>query len=165
MKKTVLLVFGIFSLAALNGQKSQTIDSAWFQVLYSLEYRKDLVRPELIGQDEMLVLVGDSITSFYSYLNFVYDSTRSANPDRHRSSVTLSGNMSMATPAKTDLRATLNDVSYFFDKRTDVLSCRCRMLPRLDKYGYSEQYTKPEWKISGDTESVLGRLCQKATSE
>ena len=62
MKRIILLAFGIFSLVAMNGQKSQTIDSAYFQVFYRLDYVTDLLRPEKVEKDEMILLVGNSIT-------------------------------------------------------------------------------------------------------
>lgn len=162
MKRIILLAFGIFSLVAMNGQKSQTIDSAYFQVFYRLDYVTDLLRPEKVEKDEMILLVGNSITSYYSYRNFIADSSLKANPIKYFSLVSKGGKMALEIDLS-NLSFGLNNVLYFFDKRTNEFSCRSRTGSKI--YGYREQYRKPEWKISSDTVSVLGHLCQKATSE
>jgi GLPGLI family protein len=164
MKKIILLVFGIFSLASLNGQR-QTVDSAYFQAFYSLEYVQDLLKPEQIEKDEMIVLVGDSIASFYSYLNFKSDSLRKANPGDYKGSVVLNEGIQYAVPAKKKLPFSWNWGVFFLNKQTNEFSFQSLILSLLSKYGYSEQYVKPEWKIHRETDSILGHICQKATSE
>jgi GLPGLI family protein len=164
MKKIILLVFGILSLVSLNGQK-QTVDSAYFQAFYSLEYVQDLLKPQQIEKDEMIVLVGDSIASFYSYLNFKSDSLRKANPEDYKGSVVRDGDMQYAVPAKKKLPFSWNFGVFSLNRQTNEFSYRSIILPLLSKYGYSEQYVKPEWEIHRETDSILGHICQKATSE
>ena len=162
MKKLILSVFGIFSLVAVNGQKAQTVDSAYFQAFYKFKYVKDLLRPERSLNDETILTVGESTAAFFSYTNFIADSLQQTNPDEYTPSVTNNGGVISAVPAKTSLRRSANDLAYFFDKKANKYSCLSKV--KENKYGYTVQYRKPEWKISGDTARVLGRLCQKASS-
>jgi GLPGLI family protein len=156
MNKLISLVIGIVAFTAVNGQTS---DSAYFQAFYKLNYVKDLLTPEKVREDEMLLSIGYSSVSFYSYKNFLVDSLRKANPDEYMPSFVNNTMLS----SKTTLHSSLNHVQYFFDKQRNELSCLYNSILGK-KYRYSEKYNKPEWKISGDTTSILGYLCQKAMS-
>ena len=116
MKKVILLCIGIAAAAALN---AQTKDSVYFQAFYKLDYVKDLLKPQNIRTDEMLLSVGNSTVSFYSYKNFVNDSLREANPNEYQGTVVRDGSMTRMLPARTTLHNSANNISYCFKKSSN----------------------------------------------
>ncbi len=78
MKHILLTILLILSLNFAS--QSQAKDSANIMVTYSLSYMKDLEKPDDVRKDVMQLLIGNSYTNFYSYVNFRSDSLRKANP-------------------------------------------------------------------------------------
>src|SRR5579885_1643401 len=84
MRVLFFLVF-IFYLSCTG--KAQTIDSASIIIRYKLTYLSDSSRTKKASTDIMQLCIGDTISTFYSYLGFRSDSA--INNDMSEGKITL----------------------------------------------------------------------------
>ncbi|MDR1552254.1 MAG: GLPGLI family protein [Prevotellaceae bacterium] len=159
MKK--ITVITIFILTAMYGKAQTVLGTAYMKCYY--EYKSirdtanftwDTCNPKYLGSvDHMRLLIGKNVSKFYSYDTFLSDSISNAY---------LSGKMSQNEYYK--LR-TVYRRGETFKIYTNYPKGRLTFTDLLvmTYFLYEEGIPKQEWKISGDTSTISGYKCQKAT--
>lgn len=164
MKKLIIIV-GIFCY--INGN-SQIIDSSWYTVKYRLVYSPDVNDLERKGDDIMLLSMRPYQSIYYSYLaqlgNRNLEKQSSAANSDNASHVVSVGSKDAGGVAK-----------LFFDKEWEVLNSKfdSRKVNVSEKFSFSDDMVFsyddsliiPIWNIKSDTLTLLGQLCQKATTD
>jgi len=168
MKKLhLILVFSLFvlharaqaiSIVRSSGSSAQdtktVLDNLHYRVTYNLTFRpsKDTSATQ---QEKMRLLVGDSISLFYSQNAFLRDSIMATfqgdNPDMTRMMA------AMQTAPKSMF-------SYEIIKRTQAKQVVFRESVFMDKLSYTEPLPAVTWNITNETATKVGYMCQKATT-
>lgn len=155
MKKlfNALFFLSLFFAETLFAQKA--IDHIRYEVVYSTG---SLIIPHrgIIKEDDCILLIGDSVTSYSSLREGVYlqkqDSLRKKGYDVSQIRSQLSGLK----------RGLDNSILYKNLPQRGQIT----FLGRIVKYFYYvEKYELPKWKIENETKTVLGFRCQKATAD
>lgn len=157
------LKFLLFAVLFASGLKAQTIDSAYFQCMYKLSYAKDSLNIDKKQTDEMVLLVGDKYTFFYSYINYIADSLQKANPAEYSPQVANTGGGIRVVGAKTKLKRTDNVEAYVIERSSGALLCMGKAGVK-DYYDYTEKLALPKWEMLPEKQVILGYNCQKATA-
>jgi GLPGLI family protein len=127
----------------------QVLDSAYLKCSYLLSFVKDAAKPEEASSEDMLLLVGNKVSHFYSYRNFLADSLRAA---------------ATAEQLMADLgRYRGGEFSYNIYKNYPEGKITTTDAIANTIYKYEEQ-VQMSWEIEPDTITVLGYSCQKATA-
>lgn len=127
----------------------QVIDSAYLKCSYLLSFVKDAAKPGEVSSEDMLLLVGNKVSHFYSYRNFLADSLRAA---------------ATADQVMADLnRYRGGEFSYNIYKNYPEGKITTTDAIANTIYKYEEQ-VQMSWEIEPDTITVLGYSCQKATA-
>lgn len=157
---------------------SQVLDYANLECLYHYEMVGDRLQPKKKTTDEVILLIGSKCSSYYSYMNYVADSLRKANPEEYAPRFTdasgilvnrenladfsTKGGLNVNPPRTTLPVNMFNGERYIINKASGELLC---MVINDGKYiCYTETLDKPVWEMSNDTCTVAGYRCQKATT-
>jgi GLPGLI family protein len=129
-----------------------TLDSAVYRITYSLKYIPDSLNPQETVNDRKILLVGDSITHFYSYYIRLADSALTADSDHGKNSAPIKMPKGVA------------------GEGYDIYSDRHRKehiviepITNAATYQYTEPIDALQWNITSDTCTILSYSCQKAT--
>lgn len=127
----------------------QVIDSAYLKCSYLLSFVKDAAKPEVVGTEDMLLLVGGKASHFYSYRNFLADSLRAS---------------ATASQVMADLnRYRGGEFPYNIYKNYPAGKITTTDAIANTVYRY-EETIEIAWEIDPDTLTILGYSCQKATA-
>ncbi|MDR0438005.1 MAG: GLPGLI family protein [Bacteroidales bacterium] len=183
MKKT--FTFGLLIASYLC--YSQTIDHAQLEVRYHYEMVGNRAQPERKTTDEVILLIGNRYTAYYSFMNFTTDSLQKANPNEYQSQLTGGGGATMrpgetlkefadrsggtltVNQPRTRLPSNPFNTGHYFINRSSgevtYLSDGIRSAGgNRGHYSYTEQLEKPEWTIETETAEIAGYSSQKATT-
>ncbi|MDL2239137.1 GLPGLI family protein [Bacteroidales bacterium OttesenSCG-928-K22] len=138
----------------IGGKALQVIDSAKFRITYSLEYVSDSLDSQNVFQDRKVLLIGDSISHFYSYYAWQADSSVTSDYDRGASYINY-----LKYPPNVFYE------SYEIYNNYPIKGQRTVSEWVTDKYfcQYKELINEPLWTITTDTLSIALYLCIKAT--
>ncbi|MDR1056711.1 MAG: GLPGLI family protein [Prevotellaceae bacterium] len=160
IRKIFIITFCLSFIYSISA--AQTTDSASLICLYNAKYINDMQNPQKIKNEEMILLVGEKYSSFYSYTNFVVDSLQNANPIEYMpQAVVIDGGRRHRPPQKRLPQTEYFD-RFYIERSSGNLHCLTQILGR--NYQYNEHLTTPEWNIMDVTLDILGYRCQKATA-
>lgn len=184
MKKNITLLIALLLITSYLCY-SQVIDYTQLECVYSYTMVGDRLQPERKTTDEVILLVGNTYACYYSYMNYIADSLRKANPAEYGPQITvnnktvvMTGNMTLADIAsqgdalaigmpRTTLPYNLfNKEYYLINKASGELECREAVMIALKSHYcyYMEIPEKPVWKLSRETAMIAGYRCQKAST-
>ena len=157
IKKMILalLLFSLdFSLFSQEGDRYSVIDEAKLIVNYSLTWRNDSTTPKLGKQEDMILLIGNEISSFQSLGYYRYREFQMMYPDAD------------AIAYERMVRETASNISYRIYKnypqnRITVME----RVPFTDTFEYVEDLPDFDWEIMDDTTRIEGYLAQKAVCQ
>jgi len=168
---------------------SQVVDHAQLEVLYHFEAVFNRSEPERRTTDETILLIGDRYTAYFSFMNFIRDSLRRANPAEYGAQIMTSdgriltrrpgetaeeltargGAGTTIVPARTRLPLNPFGTGHsFINRRTNEVVVSQRIVnmqtTRLDDLRYTETLENPAWTIRTETQNIIGYHTQKATA-
>jgi GLPGLI family protein len=156
-----VLFFFIFVFYLSSSGKAQTIDSASIIIKYQLTFLSNSLNPKNKSTDIMQLCIGDKISTFYSYMDFRFDSL-------------LKNDMANGTVIMKDyrespeLRSTypapypLNRYQLYINYPENSITTTDAIFS--GNYLFEEEMEPLKWTISGDTMNLSGYNCQKATT-
>jgi GLPGLI family protein len=155
MKKLLLILPFFFSLISfdIKCQRFIDVDKLNYEIIYQLNYKEDSTDTDLVKQEKMTLLIGDSTSLFMSYALFLKDSTYFAN-------------RIWEAPSETKIKIAMQVPKPVFAYRifktraTNQLSFRETFL--VDTFEYPESMVL-DWLIQDEFKVILGYKCQKAT--
>lgn len=159
MKTFIITIHFLFICSIVT---AQTVDSASLMCLYKAEYINDIQNPQNVKSEEMMLLVGNKLSNFYSYTNFLADSLRKANPEDYKPRITTNGNHTQVMSPPKRLPKTQYFDKLYIERSSGNLCCLTSIITL--NYQYNEQLIKPEWQVENETIDILGYRCQKATA-
>jgi GLPGLI family protein len=143
------------SLAKYIGKRTITVvDSAKMRITYSLDFIPDSLNPKQVYKDRKILLIGDTVNNFFSYYVRQQDLHQTDDFDKGKNSARL----------KFD-RDVLGEGYEIFTNypKTGKITVM-DYVTNLSVYQYEENIEPIKWLLQKDTCTVLGYLCQKATT-
>jgi len=139
-----------------NKATSQVIDSAYLQCNYNYSWITDSTKPNERKCDAMILLVGKTVTEFYSYKTFQVDSLIDDDVKRGVPMETMALNF-----RKYGNKGILYNIfqNYPAGKITFVENFGRK------NFRYQQSLNAQNWNILKDTSTILGYKVQKAISE
>jgi GLPGLI family protein len=130
------------------------LDSAKFCFTYSLDYVPDSTKPKEVYKDRKILLVGNTVSHFYSYYVRQADSAYTADKDM--------GKRILPVKNPDDIR----EEGYEIFIHYPTLKKQTVIEPITDWsiYKYEEEIEMPQWTLSSDTCTILSYACKKATA-
>ncbi|MDR1371054.1 MAG: GLPGLI family protein [Dysgonamonadaceae bacterium] len=131
-----------------------TLDYTILRCEYTQWIVQDTLRPTRGLKDRMLLQIGNKVSKFFNYSQFINDSiVRGQIMD----GLSLQEILNLATGRK------IGKITYeFFRGYPEKKSTYIGDIT-IDYFSYEEEVDVPEWKLLPDTMTVLGYLCKKAT--
>ncbi|MFW5663682.1 MAG: GLPGLI family protein [bacterium] len=170
MKHISVLSLFVFVFLSLHGQDKRLfhipetiLDSASLIVTYNLQYQQDSTNSKDIREEQMLLLIGDSISVFMSKNQAFNDSLRSALTNKYYHSQ----NIDMYRLERRSNRL-LSRFRYYIYKHHDTNSINVMDMVLTDWYNYSEPLNTMQWDLKEETEKkqeyIEGFRVTKATT-
>jgi len=133
--------------------KSQTIDSAYLNLVYRFEYKPDTTNLNVVKEDRLEMAIGKKYTKYSSYYTRIADSIIASNDggsgfNVQKASASLKG-MPVGS-RKIILRNIATNVFTIIDKLGS------------DVYRYVDSMPRLKWKILPDSSILSGYSCRKA---
>ena len=162
--KTQFFSFLIMLTAAysLNAQTvsrqnvpQETLDSAYIKCSYTLHFVVDPQRPQNVTTEEMALLIGRNVSSFFSYTRFQHDSLMANLPPEQMATAILQANSNGRSGGR---------FTYELFKNYPEGQITTTDRIAMNAFKYEEPYELPEWEILPETKVILGYNCQKATT-
>jgi GLPGLI family protein len=159
--KKILLTLGLAVIFGVGIQaqprRSPTIDTVKVRCLYRQLFVMDTLDLQKKTEDLMLLDAGKNITKYHSYYKDLADSVVYALIDK---------NVSQSEVANTIVKMTKGSMVADYTVYKNYPEGK---LTLADYFGfdyniYEEQQPDIQWALSGDTATVCGYLCKKATS-
>ena len=138
---------------------AQNSDKALARVRYSFIHIKDTTEKDKPHTENMLLVIGKNASVFTSYDKLNQEIEMKKNLMEQMKSQAGSGNINIKID-KTSSKPT-TAVDYFYFANENKLFTKERL---VTNYLIEEEAPKINWKISKDTASFSGVLCQKATA-
>jgi len=172
----------------------QTIDHAQLEIKYHYVFVSNNLEPNRKRIDEMILLIGEKYTGYFSYMNYIADSLRNSGSEDYRPQLVggdgrlvtvragetfeeaavragVSGTPTIIPPRNNPSTNPHNYSKYFINRRSAEVVCTelivdLRNLSNAQAHhiSYTEILKKPVWKISTETEQIAGYRSQKATT-
>lgn len=156
-----ILFFFISMFYLSHAGKGQTIDSASIIIRYKLTYLSDSTRPQKKSIDIMQLCIGDSISSFYSYIGFRSDSALKY--EMTEGKITLQDfSKDPQLFRKYPRPGLLNKYQLYINYPENKITTTDNVFS--SKYLFEENLETLEWDILGDTMNFSGYNCQKSTT-
>lgn len=165
MKDFTIPAAAILLLLALNpfDMQAQELDKAKVRCLYHYSFSGNSQKPEKKASDEMLLLIGDTYTQFYSVVNYAVDSTRMAAPTKSLPRAVDNGSrMAVVQGAAPLTKKLYSSETGLINRKTNDYQCFDQI--GQDFYTYAESLEKPVWKITKEVSDIMGYKCYKATT-
>jgi len=190
MKKVLIISFLIVSVLGY----SQTIDHAQLEVIYHFEFVNNRLDPDRRITDEVILLIGNEYTAYFSFRNYIADSLRRTGApefmpeligsDGRRTSVRLNESFEAATaragivgtptvvmPRTMPASSPFNRARYFINRKSakatrmeHIVDVRNLSNAHGNNLSYTEPLNSPTWTISTETQTIIGYHTQKATT-
>ena len=138
---------------------AQNSDKALARVRYSFTHIKDTTEKDKPHTENMLLVIGKNASVYTSYDKINMELEMRKNLMEQMKSQAGSGNISIKID-KTGSKPTTG-IDYFYFANENKLFTKERL---VTNYLIEEEAPKINWKISKDTASFSGVLCQKATA-
>lgn len=150
-----VLVF-VFSCHLLSAQ--QASDHAKYAAFYKLTYQYDSTDRHAQKQDTMILLIGDSLTLFQSYTNYLADSIE-------RKLLKQYQGLPMHELVNTMVAHRPKMSRFFYEILQPLGTRRLTVTDKIypDKYSYHETL-RYKWTLHADSAQIAGYPCQKATT-
>jgi len=179
MKKQLTIVLCLLLASSISF--AQVIDRAQLEVIFHYEMVGNRLNPEVVT-DETILLIGERYTAYSSFMNFISDSLRRANPAefmpqiRHadgrpiRPGETITGGI-RSDPPRTALPTNRFNTSSIFINRTSGQVTVMDRIMVLDQVSlrpvyfiYTEILESPIWEFHMESDEIAGYVSQKATT-
>lgn len=134
---------------------SQELDLGTLKITYNLSYINDSSIMQKVSNDEMILLAGKKISSFYSFKQFMADSLKQADEAKGVAQADMMANLSKYKGSK-------NSYTIFKNYPAGQMTTFDKIA--LDRFQYEEKLSSPDWKISNEKVKILNYTCQKATA-
>jgi GLPGLI family protein len=163
MKKIVILIT-VLPLFIVQIKAQEILDTAYMECTYKYTYVNDTLNakysislyPTNVEDPEMILLIGDDYSKFYSYNNYIYDSTINSKSESELSDVLQNlGNLTQNYKRGESFKIYKN-----YSDSTIIFTDR---LMGPYKFFYKEQMYLQKWKIEDETKEISDYKCQKAT--
>lgn len=148
-----LIIFNSTLLAQTNISKYKTLDQVKIKCTYLLKFQGDSSKKESVNFENMILLIGDSVSKFQSLNSYLRDSIKT------------NAQFSNAFEGMTQLKSYSTKFLYkiFKNYPKNNMSLTDKIPPK--NYFLIQQPLKLFiWNITNDTLSILGYHCQKATT-
>jgi GLPGLI family protein len=135
----------------------QVPDSALIKVSYNFYFFPDSTNDNLKQDDLLIVEIGKHSTKCYSYYRQLRESllnsqfSEQQKIDATKYSINMNGFSKNGTPTK-----------FFKNLRTNIITVTEEIF--LNSYQYKDSINDMKWRITEDTLTFLGYLCNKATT-
>jgi GLPGLI family protein len=139
----------------VNGQ---TLDSAKMRIVYRLAYVPDSTANDKISTDTYFLLIGETVSSFFSYTRFRQDSMFN---ESHKNGTVQEFLQDPGLRNKFGTGGFYSNCSQFINYPENKITITDAVI--IDKFIYEENIEKINWNILSDTSTYLNYLCQKAT--
>jgi GLPGLI family protein len=131
-------------------EKYSTIDSAYLKCAYRLTYLPDSLNLEWEATDKQVLLIGKTISKYYSQLALDYNQYVKKYVKRNE-----------AYPSSSDGSCTYEVFKNYPQDKETVMDIGTSL---GGNYRYEEPLPVFEWKITNEKQVILSYLCQKATA-
>ncbi|WP_197027618.1 GLPGLI family protein [Prevotella sp. 10(H)] len=129
--------------------KYHVLDSADYKFVYEFTHVPDSTKINSTLKNQLVLLIGDNISRFYSAECFRADPSAKVNKTRD-------------TPIKMLPGHGLNATEVFKNKKTGKQTVTTRLSGTNDIYSYQEDIPKLKWTITNQTATILSYPCTKA---
>ncbi|MDR3338730.1 MAG: GLPGLI family protein [Candidatus Symbiothrix sp.] len=162
MKIWILLMAVLFSMRGLQAQnfhllsryenlnKYSVIDSAYLKCAYKLTYLKDSLKPEEKSTDVQLLLIGKTISKYYSQYALAYNLYVVEYLKKHDT-----------YPHIKEKGSWTYELFKHYPQGKETVTDIASMLH--GNFVYEEEMPVFDWKITNETQEILSYNCQKAT--
>ena len=159
MKKVILLALSMISLTAIQAQWFSepiiVLDTARLQVMYKLTFIEDTNHINFTKAEKQMLLTGTSSSSYQSYNFYKYNKTGRKKVQEGNLMEWLQGGISA-----NDYACVFHYVIYKFH-RTNII-VHTEYIFSADTFRYEENGDIFKWETGGDTDTILGFVCQNA---
>lgn len=134
--------------------RQDTIGIAQIRVQYETTFCIDTAKPDKPLQETMILEIGPGVSKFYSYSKYLCDSVYNADIAHKASQETINQHLSQyATTRLTEI------VSKGFPAGCVTTQ---NAVAGLSRIRYEEKQERPQWKLTADTDTLLGYPCRRA---
>lgn len=152
-QKIIFFLFVIICSAhSIHAQKP---DPVKLQVIYKFKFMNDTTSRTEFTENEMVLLIGEKMSTYKSYSSYKMDSMFKANQGNISGGMISGGTISVVG-APTDL----SNAQYTILAKNQLLSSN-RIF--VTEYLVDESAKQTQWTITGETKEIAGIACQKAT--
>ncbi len=152
-QKIIFFLFVIICSAhSIHAQKT---DPVKLQVIYKFKFMNDTTSRTEFTENEMVLLIGEKMSTYKSYSSYKMDSMFKANQGNISGGMISGGTISVVG-APTDL----SNAQYTILAKNQLLSSN-RIF--VTEYLVDESAKQTQWTITGETKEIAGIACQKAT--
>lgn len=157
-----VLIFVFFLFLFNKVITGQTIDSVSTLIRYKLTYLSDSSRPKKTRIDIMQLCIGDSISSFYSYIGYRTDSA--IKNDMSEGKITIQDfSKNREFFSKYPSPGLLNKYQLYINYPANKITTIDKI--STSEYLFEEKIEPMKWTILEDTMSLSGYTCQKASTD
>jgi len=173
---------------------SQTIDHALLEVMYHYEFVVNRLEPQNRSTDEVILLIGSIYTGYFSFRNHIADSLVRTGGAEYRPRIMgsdgrpldiragetfedaarragISGTPNVIMPRTMPARSPFNRARYFINRESARATCMALVTDMRNpsnvhghRISYAEILQSPVWRISTETQTIIGYRSQKATT-
>jgi GLPGLI family protein len=133
-----------------NLDKYNVVDSAYLKCSYQLTYLKDTLKLEEKSTDKQILLIGKTVSKYYSQYILEYNQFRKKHRETHENS-----------PSIKTKGAWSYELFKNYPQGKETITDIASMLQ--SNYFYEEQLPTFNWEIANEKQLVLSYNCQKAT--
>lgn len=149
---------------SLSG-KAQSRDTTYYTCKYRFTWQTDSTRPKMKSDDIMLLTINKSSSLYYSYLKQL------GRQNRDKMVAEMESNSTGGTLKMGDMGEFAGKT--FADKESEIIQINfeSNKLKVTDKLGPMkpvmaiETLEVPVWKLKNNTDTILGQICQEATTK
>jgi GLPGLI family protein len=159
MKNLIITIILTIAVFICNAQT--VLDTAYLKCYYIYSFLQDTTNTQKISHDDMILLIGEKISKFYSYRTFQIDSLIATGAQLDISyQVSEYVHHSYANPLYSKFK--IGEAFEIFKNNPEA---KITFIDNIigTYYLYEEKHPIQEWKIQRDTSTISGYKCQKAT--
>ncbi len=157
LMQMLFLVVSVGSFAQTYRETYDSLDIARIEVLYDLTYREDSTHLDWARRERMILLIGNRISSFQSYRQFMY------NPIAFQKM--QEGTFSDWFNTDEAQQYTHRFFYCLYKNHPERMMTYNSTVFLAGRFYYEEPLGAFDWEILDDTMSVKGYLCQKAVCQ
>ena len=155
MKKLLFIYALMQSITSFAQRQYKQADQCRYEAIYTLTYKEDSTELNDLKTEDFILQIGDSLTVFQSYNQYLTDSIYIARDIWN-------------LPKSEGMQLIFNRPKTAFmyviikSRRSGKLSYQETVM--IDTYGYEEDMGKLAWEIQSESKILEGYTCQKATT-